>query len=173
MDLMSKIRNVPDFPKKGIQFKDITTLLGDAEAFKAVIDGLVARYEGKGITKVVGIESRGFIFGAALAHAIGAAFVPVRKAGKLPADTIQKSYALEYGEATIEMHKDAMNDSDLVVIIDDLLATGGTLEASAELVASTGAAIHEIWVLIELAFLPGRSKLMGFQVHAELMVEDE
>ena len=173
MDLLSKIRNVPDFPKPGIQFKDITTLLNDAEAFDHVVQLLVTRYRGADITRIVGVESRGFIFGAAMAHALKLPFVPVRKAGKLPADTIRKSYALEYGEATIELHRDALTASDRVVIIDDLLATGGTLEASADLITQTGASVHEIWVLIELAFIPGRAKLAPYPVHAEIIVGGE
>jgi adenine phosphoribosyltransferase len=173
MDLMATIRNVPDFPIPGIQFKDITTLLKDAAAFQEVMRGLTDRYSGKGLTKVVGVESRGFIFGAALAHALGIGFVPVRKAGKLPADTIQRSYELEYGTATVELHRDALTPADRVVIIDDLLATGGTLAAAAELVQETGAAIEEIWVLIELAFLPGRAKLQGLPFHSELVVDSE
>ena len=173
MDLMATIRNVPDFPIPGIQFKDITTLLSNAEAFQEVMALLQKRYAGRGITKVVGIESRGFIFGAALAHALGIGFVPVRKVGKLPADTIKRSYELEYGTATIELHRDALTAADKVVIIDDLLATGGTLAAAAELVQEAGAAIEEIWVLIELAFLPGREKLGGYALHAELVVNSE
>ncbi len=173
MDLLSKIRNVPNFPKPGIQFKDITSLLQDDGAYNHVIGLLADRYRGAGLTKVVGIESRGFIFGAALAHALGIGFVPVRKQGKLPSDCISRSYELEYGEATIELHTDALGKSDRVVIIDDLLATGGTLEASAALVRQTGATVYEIWVLIELAFLPGRAKLKGYDVHAEIVVDSE
>lgn len=173
MDVLSKVRNVPDFPKPGIQFKDITTLIADGPAFKEVIGKLVHRYEGARLTKVVGIESRGFIFGAALASHLGIGFVPVRKAGKLPADTIQRSYALEYGEATVEMHRDGVAKGDRVVIIDDLLATGGTLKAACELVDELGATIHEVWVLIELGFLPGRAKLAHYKVHAESVVASE
>jgi len=173
MDLLSRIRNVPDFPKPGIQFKDITTLLQDVEAYNHVIRGMADRYRGAGLTKVVGIESRGFIFGAALAHSLGVAFVPVRKAGKLPADVISKSYELEYGQATIELHTDALGPKDRVVLVDDLLATGGTLAAAADLVSQTGATIHEVWVLIELAFIPGREKLKKYPLHAELVVKAE
>lgn len=173
MDLLSKIRNVPDFPKPGIQFKDITTLLQDVEAYNHVIRKLADRYRSAGLTKVVGIESRGFIFGAALAHSLGVGFVPVRKAGKLPADVISKSYELEYGQATIELHTDALGPKDCVVVVDDLLATGGTLAAAADLVSQTGAAIHEIWVLIELAFIPGREKLKKYKLHAEIVVKGE
>lgn len=170
MDILSKVRNVPDFPKPGIQFKDITTLLADGEAFGKVMDLLEQRYRGAGLSAVVGIESRGFIFGAALADRLGVGFVPVRKKGKLPADTIEKTYALEYGEATIEIHRDALNRDDRVVVIDDLLATGGTLEASCALVEELGATIHEIWVLIELGFLSGREKLGTRAIHAEAIL---
>jgi adenine phosphoribosyltransferase len=170
MDILSKVRNVPDFPKPGIQFKDITTLLADGPAFAAVIDKLVARYQKSGLTAVVGIESRGFIFGAALAARLGISFIPVRKAGKLPADTIKKTYALEYGEATVEIHRDALKAGDRVVVIDDLLATGGTLEAACALVEQLGAGIHEVWVLIELGFLNGRDRLAGRAIHAEAVV---
>ena len=170
MDLESRIRTVPDFPKPGIQFKDITTLLSDPEAFNAVVFALAQRYHDKGLTKVVGVESRGFIFGAALAHALGLGFVPIRKVGKLPAATFQRSYDLEYGSATIELHRDALAPEDRVVLIDDLLATGGTLAAAAELIDEAGAHLEEIWVLIELGFLPGRAKLPGRRVHSEVLV---
>jgi adenine phosphoribosyltransferase len=173
MDVLAKVRTVPDFPKPGIQFKDITTLVADGPAFTAVIDRLVSRYAEARLTKVVGVESRGFIFGAALANKLGIGFVPVRKAGKLPAKTIQRSYALEYGEATVEIHKDALTKADRVVVVDDLLATGGTLRAACELVDELGASIVEVWVLIELGFLPGRAKLSRYKVHAEAVVEGE
>lgn len=170
MDLLNKIRVVPDFPRPGIRFMDITTLLEDGEAFTEVMEGLVARYRDSGITRVVGIESRGFIFGAALASHLGVGFVPVRKLGKLPVETVQRSYELEYGEATIEIHRDALTASDRVVIVDDLLATGGTLRASRDLVQDLGATIHEVWVLLELGFLPGRQGLQGVSVHSELLI---
>lgn len=171
LEILNKVRNVPDFPKPGIQFKDITTLLADPEAFRYVMDRLQERYSNQGVTKVVGIESRGFIFGAALADRLHAGFVPVRKKGKLPADTIEASYELEYGEATIEIHRDALNPGDRVVVLDDLLATGGTLKASCDLVRELGAQILEVWVLIELGFLPGREKITGLPFHAETIVE--
>ncbi|MCC6546936.1 adenine phosphoribosyltransferase [Candidatus Sumerlaeota bacterium] len=173
MDVLAKVRNVPDFPKPGIQFKDITTLIADGEAFRAVIDILAERYRNGRITRVVGVESRGFIFGAALADRLGVGFVPIRKLGKLPAETLRRSYALEYGEATVEVHKDSLDSGDRVVIIDDLLATGGTLRAACELVEELGATIEEVWVLIELAFLPGREKLTKWKVHAQAIVEGE
>ncbi len=161
MDLSQKIRNIPDFPIPGIQFKDITPLLQDAKAFAETIDQLAKRYEGKGITQIVGVESRGFIFGGALANRLGAGFVPVRKRGKLPAETFQETYDLEYGSATVEMHKDALTKSDRVLILDDLLATGGTLAAACRLVDKFGAQVVEIATIIELSFLKGRDKLGG------------
>lgn len=170
MDILSKVRTIPDFPQPGIQFKDITTLLADGEAFQTVMENLENRYRSANLTAVIGVESRGFIFGAALADRLGIGFVPVRKKGKLPADTIEKTYALEYGEATIEIHRDALAKGDKVVIIDDLLATGGTLEASCALVEELGGSIHEIWVLIELGFLKGRDKLGSHPVHAEAVI---
>ncbi|GJM62333.1 adenine phosphoribosyltransferase [Persicobacter diffluens] len=155
----SVVRNVPDFPKPGIQFKDITTALKDPKALSFMVDHLYEHYKNKGITKVAGIESRGFIIGAALAARLGAGFVLIRKPGKLPADTIQKSYQLEYGEDTIEMHKDAIGKEDVVLVHDDLLATGGTALAALELVQEVGA--REVYVnfLIELAFLNGTERL--------------
>ncbi|MEQ8819083.1 MAG: adenine phosphoribosyltransferase [Sumerlaeia bacterium] len=173
MDILSKIRNIPDFPKPGIQFKDITTLLADPEGFNAVIFNLAKRYHDAGLTKIVGVESRGFIFGAALAHALGLGFVPVRKEGKLPHETLGKSYELEYGSATIEIHKDALTPDDRVVIIDDLMATGGTLEATVHLVEQLGAEIAEVWVLMELSFLNGKGKLGGVPYHAEISIGEE
>lgn len=173
MDLLAKIRTVPDFPRPGIQFMDITTLLEDGDAYLYVMNKLVARYRDCGITHVVGIESRGFIFGAALASHLGVGFVPVRKLGKLPVETIQRSYELEYGNATVEMHRDALTAADRVVIVDDLLATGGTLRAARGLVEDLGATIHEIWVLIELGFLPGRNGLEDVPLHSELLIGSE
>lgn len=170
MDVLAKVRNVPDFPKPGIQFKDITTLVTDGPAFKAVMTKLADRYRGRNLTKVVGVESRGFIFGAALAYELGIGFVPIRKMGKLPAKTLKRTYALEYGEASVEVHDDALNAEDRVVIIDDLLATGGTLVASCELVEELGAKIEEVWVLIELGFLTGREKLARYPLYAEAIV---
>lgn len=171
MNYLDYIRTIPDFPKPGIQFKDITPLLNDAEAFNHLTRELANRYRGAGLTRIVGIESRGFIFGAALAHALGLPFVPIRKLGKLPAATRKRTYELEYGQATIELHVDALTSADKVLLIDDLLATGGTLEAAAELVAETGAIIHGIWVLVELGFLSGREKLARFPLHAEIVID--
>jgi adenine phosphoribosyltransferase len=168
----SKIRHVPDFPKKGILFYDITTLLQDREGFKAAIDAMAAPFVGKGIDTVVGIESRGFIFGAAIADRIGAGFVPVRKPGKLPSKTSKVSYDLEYGTDSLEIHHDAVSAGHKVLIVDDLLATGGTAKATADLVSQCGATIHAVAVFIELEFLPGRKKLEGHNVVSVLKYQD-
>ena len=173
MNLLSKIRNVPDFPKPGIQFKDITTLLEDGAAFRYVSDRLEERYKNSGLTKVVGIESRGFIFGSVLADRLKVGFVPVRKEGKLPGDIVAQSYDLEYGSATIEMHKDAVGEKDRVLVVDDLMATGGTLKATCDLILGQGAAIHEVWVLMELTSLSGRDHLSGLPVFSELQIGEE
>ncbi|MFT6630014.1 MAG: adenine phosphoribosyltransferase [Flavobacteriales bacterium] len=159
--LMAVIADVPDFPKPGIVFKDITPLLADHAAFSAFTNALVERYTGAGITQVVGIESRGFIFGAALAHALGCGMTLVRKPGKLPRETRRVNYDLEDGTDTLHIHADALDASDRVIVIDDVLATGGTAAAAAKLVESTGAAIHELTFLMELGFLNGRDKLEG------------
>ncbi len=158
-DLKSKIRNVPDFPVKGIIFRDITTLINDSEAFGFVINHLYERYRDKNIDRVVGVESRGFIFGGALADRLGCGFVIARKPGKLPADTIEESYELEYGKATLQIHTDSIEPGESVLIIDDLLATGGTLAATAKLVERLDGKIVEIAVIIDLTFLNGRRKL--------------
>jgi len=159
MKIEQLIRDVPDFPKKGIIFKDITPLIGSPEGLRGVIDLLKRRYERRGIERVVAVESRGFIFGAALAYALGAGFVPVRKPGKLPAATIREEYALEYGTDALEIHKDAIARGQKVLVIDDLLATGGTLAATCRLVRALGGEIVEVATLIELTFLGGRAKL--------------
>lgn len=161
------LRDVPDFPKPGILFKDITTVLQDAQLFGDIIDALAERYASRGVTAVVGIESRGFIFGAPLAKALGTGFVLVRKPGKLPAKTIGVDYALEYGTDRLEIHADALDSSDRVLLIDDLLATGGTAAAAVELVGELGAQIVESAFLIELGFLHGRTKF-STDVHAML-----
>jgi len=160
--LAALIRDVPDFPKPGIVFKDITTLVSNPEAFKATIDAFANRYRGQQIDKVLAIESRGFILGAPVAMALGIPFVPVRKAGKLPWDTIKASYELEYGTAEIEVHRDAFGPGERVVIIDDLLATGGTACAACELVEQTGAVVAGCGFLIELTFLNGAAKLRRY-----------
>jgi adenine phosphoribosyltransferase len=166
VDLKSFIRDVPDFPKPGIVFKDITPLLADGPAFRQVIEGLAALGRAKGATKVVAIESRGFIFGAAVAQALGVGVVPVRKKGKLPYRTISASYALEYGTDTLEMHVDALAKGDRVLLVDDVLATGGTAAAVVDLVRKGGAEPAALAFVIELLFLNGRAKLPGLPVEA-------
>ena len=158
------IRNVPDFPEAGILFKDITTLLKEPGAFKRTIDMLCDRYSAKHIDKVVGIESRGFIFGSVVAYKLDAGFVPIRKPGKLPAETLRQEYALEYGTDAVEIHKDAIREGESVLMIDDLLATGGTMAASCDLVKQLGGRIVEVAFLIELDFLHGREQLKEYDV---------
>jgi adenine phosphoribosyltransferase len=166
--LKARIRHVPDFPKAGILFYDVTTLLRDPEGFRLSIDALSEPYRGRGISLVVGIESRGFILGAAVADRLGAGFVPVRKVGKLPHTTIRVSYELEYGTDSLEMHSDAVEPGQRVLIVDDLLATGGTARAAVDLVRRLGGDVQGVAVLIELAELNGRAKLAGEQVSAVL-----
>jgi adenine phosphoribosyltransferase len=166
--IRAKIRDVPDYPQPGIVFKDITPLLADGPAFAAVIAALAAGNEG--VTKVVGIEARGFILAAPVAAALGVGFVPVRKLGKLPAQTLALSYDLEYGSATLEVHTDAFVPGDRVLIVDDVLATGGTAAATAHLVRTTGTELAGIAVLLELSFLAGRAKLPGLDVRSLLAV---
>ena len=166
-DVLKKhIRNIPDFPKQGILFRDITTLLKDKTAFKKAIDGLAKIVKGKKIDYVVAVESRGFIFGAALAYKLGAGFIPIRKKGKLPAETISASYALEYGTDSLEMHKDALKANSKILIVDDLLATGGTVAAVCQLTQQVKAKIAGIVFLIELCDLKGRDKLKGYPVYS-------
>ncbi len=164
MNLKEIIRDIPDFPKPGIIFKDITPLLKDPVALSESIKLLAKSAEGLAIASVAGIESRGFIFGAAVAYELGLGFVPIRKPGKLPAETISESYELEYGSDTIEMHADALAEGERVLLIDDLLATGGTMEASVKLVEKAGAVISQIAFVVELGFLNGREKLGGYNV---------
>ncbi|MCI0329931.1 MAG: adenine phosphoribosyltransferase [candidate division Zixibacteria bacterium] len=173
MDLKSKIRNIPDFPKKGIVFRDISTLLQDKEAFNHAVDRLAERYLDKKIDMVAAIESRGFIFGGALADRMDAGFVPVRKLGKLPYETVKKDYTLEYGYATLEMHKDAIEAGQRVLIVDDLIATGGTLLATCGLVEKVGGTVAGIAVLIELSFLKGREKFSKYDFHSIIQYESE
>lgn len=167
-NLKQYIRTIPDFPKKGILFRDITTLLSNASAFKASIDQLVAQYEKIGIQKVIGIESRGFLTAAPLAYHLGAGFVPVRKRGKLPHKTHSVSYELEYGVDTLEIHSDAVVDGEKVLIADDLLATGGTAKATCELVEKSGGSVAGLAFLIELSGLNGREKLKNYDVFSLL-----
>jgi adenine phosphoribosyltransferase len=159
MDLNAYIRDIPDFPKEGIMFKDITPLLADPGAFKEAVDVLAREYQDQGVTKVLGAEARGFIFGGALAYVLGAGFIPARKPGKLPWQTTSAEYELEYGTDSLEMHLDAIGPDDVVLIVDDVLATGGTAAAKAKLATSTGATLAGFAFLIELDFLEGRSKL--------------
>jgi adenine phosphoribosyltransferase len=160
--LRSLIRDVPDFPQPGIVFKDITPLLADENAFSSVIDLIVVHYGRGSIDKVVGIEARGFILASPVAYHFSAGFVPVRKAGKLPWDSEAEEYALEYGTATLEVHKDAISPGERVLIVDDVLATGGTARATAQLVERLGGKVVGIACLIELSFLNGREKLEGY-----------
>ncbi len=160
------IRNIPDFPVKGIQFKDITTLLKESDAFAMAVDYMYAPYRTHDITKIVGIESRGFIFGAALAYKLNVGFVPVRKPGKLPAATLAEEYQLEYGKDSLEIHQDAITPEDQVLIVDDLLATGGTAAATCALVKKLGGKIVGLTFLIELKDLKGREKISEYEVHS-------
>lgn len=153
------IREIPDFPKPGVSFKDITPVISDGELFRLITAHLAARYQDEGVEQIVGIESRGFIFGAALAHELGVGLTLVRKPGKLPYDTVGVDYALEYGEDRVEMHIDALEQGQKVLIVDDLLATGGTCGAAVDLVEKLGAEILEVVFIIELSFLNGRARL--------------
>jgi adenine phosphoribosyltransferase len=168
MDLKQHIRNVPDFPKPGILFYDITTLLRDPQGYRATIDQLATPYKGKGIDAVIGIESRGFILGAAVAQELGAGFIPVRKPGKLPATVIKESYNLEYGKDALEIHVDAIEKGQKVLVVDDVLATGGTAAATVQLVRKLGGDLQGMAFLIELLFLDGKAKLPGEQVFSVL-----
>ena len=165
-DLEAAIRNVPDFPQPGIQFKDITPVLGDARLFAGAIDLMAARHADAGIDACVGIDARGFIFAAAAAKQLGTGFVPVRKKGKLPWKTHEESYSLEYGEATVAIHQDALRPGARVLLLDDLLATGGTAAAAVSLLEKIGAEIVEIGFLIELGFLKGREKMNGAPINS-------
>lgn len=168
-ELARAIRNIPDFPKPGIQFKDITPLLADARLFAGAIEHLTARCTPGQVDAVVGVDARGFIFAAAAALKLRAGFVPVRKKDKLPWQTIEESYALEYGTNTVALHADALRPGNRVLLVDDLLATGGTARAAANLVRRLGAEILEVSFLVELAFLKGREKLADLPVHAVIV----
>ena len=157
--LSRAIRDVPDFPKPGILFKDITTLILDPELFQEVIDIFYERYRDKSVDKVIAIEARGYLFASALAYRLGAGLVPIRKPGKLPTETVSETYELEYGTDSIEMHRDALNPGDKVLLVDDLLATGGTAEAACKLIRGRQAQIVEVAFLVELDFLGGRKRL--------------
>ncbi len=167
--IKAAIRDVPDFPKPGIIFKDITPILADPELFKATIDVFVDRHKSSGIRKVAAIDARGFIFGGAVAEKLGVGFVPIRKKGKLPYETIEETYDLEYGSATVALHTDAFAADEKVLLLDDLLATGGTAAAAAKLIEKAGGKVAEIDFLIELAFLNGREKLDGYEVFSAIV----
>ncbi len=173
MDIKKMIRDVPNFPKEGIIFKDITTLLKDSKGFTETLNKLYELSKDKNITKVLGIESRGFIFGGALAAKLGVGFIPIRKPGKLPAEKISETYQLEYGSDTIEIHKDALDSNDKVLIHDDLLATGGTMKAACNLVKKAGATVEQISFIIELDFLNGREILQEYDIRALIHYDDE
>ena len=168
MDLKQHIRHVPDFPKSGILFYDITTLLRHPAGFKTTVDLLSTPYDGQGIDAVVGIESRGFILGAAVAQRIGAGFIPIRKPGKLPAKSIRETYDLEYGKDALEIHEDAIAKGQRILIVDDVLATGGTAAAAVQLVAKLGGELHGLAFLIELLFLKGKERIAQERVYSVL-----
>jgi len=165
-ELRGKIRDIKDFPSEGILFKDITTLLKDGPAWRFAVDALASRYQGDRVDVVVGVESRGFIFGGAIAHQLRAGFVPVRKLGKLPAKTISVEYELEYGRDALAMHEDAIHRGQRVLAVDDLLATGGTMAATLRLIEQLGGKVVGVAFMIELSFLHGRDKLKSYPVHS-------
>jgi adenine phosphoribosyltransferase len=173
MDLKKLIRDVPNFPKEGIVFKDITTMLKDAAGLSYAIDELYNLAKNKEINKVAGIESRGFILGGALAQKLNAGFVPIRKPKKLPAETISESYSLEYGTDSIEIHKDAIGKGDRVLLHDDLLATGGTMEAACKLIEKLGGQVVQVSFIIELDFLKGLDRLKNYDVHSLIHYDGE
>lgn len=173
MTLKEQIRSIKDFPKPGIMFRDITTLLENPAALKDAADKIYQNVKDLGITKVAGIESRGFILGSILAERLNAGFVLIRKPGKLPSKTISESYELEYGTDSIEMHIDSIKPGDVVLLHDDLLATGGTAEAAVKLIEKAGGKVESIQFLVELTFLPGRDKLSGYKVDALISYHDE
>ncbi len=173
MDLKQKIRNIPDFPKKGVVFRDITTLVGDVEAFKYSVDRMVEYWWGKKIDAVLGAEARGFIFGGVIAYKLGVGFIPVRKPGKLPYRTCQVSYDLEYGKNILQIHIDAIKKGDKILIVDDLVATGGTAKAKAELVEKMGGEVVGFCFLIELEFLNPRKILKDYDIFSLIKYESE
>ncbi|MCK4941600.1 adenine phosphoribosyltransferase [candidate division WOR-3 bacterium] len=164
MDLKKYIRDIPDFPQKGVMFRDITTLLKEPEPFKYVIDAIVDRYKDEKIDTLVSVEARGFIFGGVVAYKLNCGFVPVRKPGKLPAETVALEYTLEYGKNTIEIHKDAIKSGERVLVFDDLLATGGTVRATCKLVEGLGGRVIECAFVSELTYLEGREKLKDYKL---------
>ena len=173
LDLKQKIRNIPDFPKKGVVFRDITTLVGDVEAFKYSVDRMVEYWRGKKIDAVLGAEARGFIFGGVIAYKLGVGFIPVRKPGKLPYRTCQVSYNLEYGKNILQIHIDAIKKGDKILIVDDLVATGGTAKAKAELVEKMGGEVVGFCFLIELEFLNPRKILKDYDIFSLIKYESE
>ena len=173
MDLKKYVRSIPDWPMKGVVFRDLTTLMKNPKAFKESCDILIRRYRDMKIDKVVGIDARGFVFGAVLAYQLGIGFVPVRKKGKLPAETVEESYFLEYGSGTLEIHRDAIDQGDRVVIVDDLIATGGTIGATVQLVRTLGADILECAFLIELPELKGRQRISDCKIFCMMEFEGE
>jgi adenine phosphoribosyltransferase len=173
MDLKDYIRNVKDFPKEGIMFRDITTLLKNPESFNYTLEKLLEFTKDIIVDKVVGIESRGFIFGSVMANKLNCGFIPVRKPGKLPAEKESISYSLEYGEDTLEIHKDAIQKGDKVIIHDDLLATGGTMNAVCKLIEKLGGEVVQLSFIVELSFLNGRSKLSNYDVRSIVVYENE
>lgn len=173
MSIKTKIRTIPDFPKKGIMFRDITTLINDAEGLKEVIDRFVERYKSMDIDCVMGIEARGFILGGAIAYALGKRFVPVRKPGKLPAETVKHEYALEYGTDSLEIHVDAIKKGDRILLVDDLLATGGTALAGARLAEKLGGIIVEMAFIVDLPDVGGRKNITGNGYNLFYLVEFE
>jgi adenine phosphoribosyltransferase len=172
-DLRSSIRNIPDYPKKGIMFRDITTLLGDARAFRRAVDELVHPWAGSKIDKVAGIEARGFILGGAVAHQVSAGFVPIRKKGKLPHTTVRIAYSLEYGIDEMEMHEDAVSKGDRVIVVDDLIATGGTAEGAVKLLRQMGAEVLAACFVIDLPELGGADKLRKMDVPVRTLISFE
>ncbi|MFN4271598.1 MAG: adenine phosphoribosyltransferase [Aliihoeflea sp.] len=171
--LLSAIRNIPDYPKPGIMFRDITTLLGDARAFRRAVDELVHPYAGMKVDKIAGIEARGFILGGAIAHQLSAGFIPIRKKGKLPHDTVRVAYSLEYGIDEMEMHKDAVQPGEKVILVDDLIATGGTAEGAVKLLTQMGAEIVAACFVIDLPDLGGRAKLEALGVDVNTLIAFE
>ena len=171
LDLKALVRTIPDYPKKGILFRDITTLIEHPEGFKESIERIAGRYRGRGITHVAGIEARGFIFGAGVAIALGVGFIPIRKKGKLPGETIGQNYALEYGVDTIEIHADVLDGNDKVLLVDDLIATGGTAIAAVGLLRRTGATVEDAAFVIDLPDLGGAAKLKAEGVTVASLID--
>ncbi len=173
MNIRNSIRTIPDFPKPGIQFRDVTTLFGDPRAFREATDSLIHLFAGQRIDKVAALEARGFIMGGAIAHQLCVGFVPIRKAGKLPGPSLSESYTLEYGEATMELHEDALQPGERVLLVDDLIATGGTCEAGIKLIRRAGASVIGCGFIIDLPELGGRAKIEALDVPVHVLVEFE